>query len=63
MPKQIVYLVVNTYDYETPTPVLLYDNRDAAERHAAHLNKYFEYDEDEIVFKVREGGVLSEINP
>ena len=61
MSKQTVYLVVNMYDPETPTPVQLYDNRKAAEQHAAHLNKYFEYDKD--VFKVREGGVLSEFNP
>lgn len=63
MPKQTVYLVVNAYDADSPTPVQLYDNRKAAEQHAAHLNKYFEYDEDEIVFTVWEEPVLSEFQP
>ena len=35
----------------------------AAEKHAAHLNKYFEYDEYEPVFVVWEEAVLSEFNP
>ncbi len=63
MPKQTIYLVFNVYDYDTPDFVRAYDNRDAAEQHAAYLNKYFEYLEDELVFEVREGGVLSEFNP
>ena len=63
MPKQTVYLVVNAYDAEAPTPVQLYDNRAAAERHAAHLNAHLGSDEDEPVFEVWEEAVLSEFNP
>ena len=61
MSEQTIYVVVNTYDLETSTPVQIYDNRKAAEQHATHLNQDFEYDKD--VFKVREWGVLSEFNP
>ena len=61
MTKQTVYLVVNMYDPETPTPVQLYDNRKASEQHATHLNKYFEYDKD--VFKVWEWSVRSDFQP
>ena len=63
MPKQTVYVVVNKYGHATPTPVQRYDNRAAAEKHAAHLNKHFEYDEDEPIFAVWEETVLSEFNP
>ena len=64
MPEQIIYLVVNTYDYEQqPSIVQRYDNRNAAEQHAAHLNKHCGRDEDEPVFEVWEETVLSEFNP
>ena len=63
MPKQTVYLVVNEYDAESPAPVRLYDNRAAAEQHAAHLNNHLGSDEDEPVFEVWEEAVLSEFNP
>ena len=63
MTKQPVYPVVNAYDAEAPTPVQLYDNRDAAEQLAAHLNAHLGSDEDEPVFEVWEEVVLSEFNP
>ena len=63
MPKQTIYTVVNKYGHAAPTPVQRYDNRAAAEKHAAHLNKYFEHDEDEPVFVVWEEAMLSEFNP
>jgi hypothetical protein len=63
MPKQTAYLVVNAYDAESPTPVRLYDNRDAAERHAAHLNRHLGADEDDLDFEVWEEPVLSEFQP
>ena len=63
MTKHLIYLVVNTYDCEDPAFVQLYDNRNAAEQHAAHLNKHLGCDEDEPVFEVWEEGVLSEFNP
>ena len=62
MSKQIIYLVVNTYDPETPTPVQQYNNRAAAEQHAAHLNKHHGGDEYGPVFTVWEWDVLSEFN-
>ena len=58
MPKQTVYLVLNVYYGEDP----IYDNRAAAEQHAAHLNKHLGSDEDEPVFSVWEADVLSEFN-
>ena len=63
MPKQTIYLVLNIYDGEDPTPVQVYDNRAAADQHAAHLNKHLGSDEDEPVFEVWEEAVLSEFNP
>ena len=63
MTEQIIYLVLNIYDGEDPTPVQLYDNLAAAEQHAAHLNKHLGRDEDEPVFEVWEADVLSEFNP
>ena len=63
MPKQTAYLVINAYDAEAPTPVRLYDNRAAADQHAAHLNAHLGSDEDEPVFEVWEEAVLSEFNP
>ena len=63
MPKQTIYRVVNVYDYDTPDFVQMYDNRAAAEQHAAHLNKHLGSDEDEPVFAVWEETVLSEFNP
>ena len=63
MPKQTVYLVVNVYDYEEPATIQLYDNRAAAEQHAAHLNKHLGSDEDGLVFDVWEEAVLSEFQP
>ena len=65
MPKQAVYVVVNVYDYEEPATIQLYDNRDAAEQHAANLNAHLgsDEDEDEPVFAVWEEVVLSEFNP
>jgi len=62
MPKQTIYLVLNIYDGEDPTPVQVYDNRAAAEKHAAHLNNHLGSDEDEPVFAVWEWDVLSEFN-
>ena len=62
MSKQTVYLVLNIYDDEDPTPVQLYNNRAAAEQHAAHFNKHLGGDEDEPVFTVWEWDVLSEFN-
>ena len=56
MPKQTVYLVLNVYYGEDP----IYDNRAAAEQHAAHLNKHLGYGEDEPVFVVWEEVVRSE---
>ena len=63
MPKQAVYIVVNVYDYEEPATIQIYDNRAAADQHAAHLNKHRGPDEDGPGFEVWEGGVLSEFNP
>ena len=63
MPKQAVYVVVNVYDYEEPATIQIYDNRAAADQHAAHLNKHLGSDEDEPVFEVWEEAVLSEFNP
>ena len=63
MSKQTVYLVVNVYDYEEPATIQLYDNRAAAEQHAAHLNKHLGADEDEPVFEVWEESVRSEFQP
>ena len=63
MPKQTAYAVVNVYDYEEPATIQLYDNRAAAERHAAHLNKHLGADEDEPVFEVWEESVRSEFQP
>ena len=63
MPKQSVYIVVNVYDYEEPATIQIYDNRAAADQHAAHLNKHLGSDEDEPVFEVWEEAVLSEFNP
>ena len=63
MPKQIVYHVVNVYDYEEPATIQLYDNLDAANQHATHLNKHLGSDEDETVFEVWEEDVLSEFKP
>ena len=64
MPEQTLYIVINKYGHEIPTPVQFYDNRTAAEQHAAHLNKHLEYDdEDEPGFEVWEEAVLSEFNP
>ena len=63
MSKQTIYIVVNIYDCEDPAFVRLYDNRAAADQHAAHLNKHLGSDEDEPVFAVWEEAVLSEFNP
>lgn len=63
MSEQTIYLVVNIYDSEDPTPVQLYDNRAAAEQHAAQLNKHLGSDEDEPVFEVWEDAVLSDFQP
>ena len=63
MPKQTIYRVVNVYDYDTPDFVQMYDNRAAAEQHAAHLNKHRGADEAGLVFAVWEAAVLSEFNP
>ena len=63
MTEQTIYSVVNMYDCEDPTIVQRYDNRNAAEQHAAHLNKHLGRDEDEPVFEVWEEAVLSEFNP
>ena len=63
MPKQTVYLVVNAYYAEAPTPVQLYDNRAAADQHAAQLNKHLGSDEDEPVFEVWDWAVRSEFKP
>lgn len=63
MSKQTVYLVVNAYDAESPTPVRLYDNRDAAERHAAHLNMHLGAGADVPAFTVWERTMLSEFHP
>ena len=63
MPKQTIYTVVNKYGHAEPTPVQRYDNRAAAEKHAAHLNKHRGSDEGELVFVVWEKAVLSEFNP
>ncbi len=64
MPKQTVYIVVNLYDYDYDNLVFvqLYDNRAAADQHAAHLNKRLGADEDEPVFAVWKWDVLSEFN-
>ena len=62
MPEQTIYIVVNVYDYDTPAFVQIYDNRAAAEQHAAHLNNHLGSDEDEPVFEVWEEAVLSEFN-
>lgn len=63
MPKQTVHLVVNAYDAESPIPVQLYDNRAAAERHAAHFNRHLGAGADVPAFAVWEWDVLSEFNP
>lgn len=63
MTKQTAYLVVNMYDYDAPVFVRIYDNRAAADQHAAHLNAHLGSDEDEPVFEVWEAAVLSEFNP
>ena len=63
MTKQIIYIVVNMYDSEDPAFVQLYDNRAAAEQHAALLNKPLGRYEDDPVFVVWEDTVLSEFNP
>ena len=63
MTQQTIYIVVKIYDYEDPAPVRLYDNRAAADQHAAHLNAHLGSDEDEPVFEVWEEAVLSEFNP
>ena len=63
MTQQTIYLVVNVYDYDTPGFVQRYDNRAAAEQHAAHLNKHRGSDEDAPVFSVWEWDVLSEFKP
>lgn len=63
MPKQTIYAVVNVYYYEEPATIQLYDNRAAAEKHAAHLNKHRGSDEGELVFVVWERTVLSEFHP
>lgn len=63
MPKQAVYVVVNVYEYEEPATIQIYDNRAAADQHAAHLNAHLGSDEDEPVFEVWEEAVLSEFNP
>ena len=60
MPKQTVYLVVKAYD---AAPMQLYDNRAAAEQHAAYFNMYLRSDEDEPVFEVWEAAMLSEFQP
>ena len=63
MTEQIIYLVVNMYDCEQPSIVQRYDNQNAAEQHAAHLNEHLGRDEDEPVFEVWEADVLSKFNP
>ena len=63
MTKQTVYIVANLYDYDSPVVVQRYDNRAAAEQHAAHLNKHRGSDEYGPVFAVWEEAVLSEFNP
>ena len=63
MPEQTIYLVVNVYYCEGPTTVRVYDNRNAAEQHAAHLNKHLGCDEDEPVVEVWEEAMFSEFNP
>ena len=63
MPKQTIYIVSNVYDYDAPDFVWAYDNRAAADQHAAHLNNHLGSDEDEPVFEVWEEAVLSEFNP
>ena len=63
MPEQTAYLVVNAYDAESPTPVQLYDNRAAAERHAAHFNRHLGAGADVPAFTVWERTVRSEFQP
>ena len=67
MPKQTAYLVVNRYDFDYPIYMGMYDNRTAAEQHAAHLNGNLNSpiggDEDDLIFEVWEEAVLSKFNP
>ena len=63
MTEQTIYSVVNMYDYEEPATIQIYDNRNAAEQHAAHLNRHLGSDEDEPVFGVWEDTVLSDFQP
>lgn len=67
MPKQTVYAVVNNYDYDAPVFMQIYDNRAAAEQHAARLNGNLNSpiggDEDDLIFEVWELAMLSEFNP
>ena len=67
MTKQPVYLVVNRYDFDYPIYMGMYDNRTAAEQHAAHLNGNLNGpiggDEDDLIFEVLEGAVLSDFQP
>ena len=63
MTQQTVYLVVNIYDGAAPTPVQLYDNRAAADQHAAQLNNLLGSDEDEPVFAVWDWAARSEFKP
>ena len=63
MTEQTVYRVVNVDDYEEPAFVRLYDNRAAADQHAAQLNKLLGSDEDEPVFEVWDWAVRSEFKP
>ena len=60
MTQQTAYLVVKSYD---AAPMQLYDNRAAAEQHAAYFNMYLRSDEDESAFEVWEVTMLSEFQP
>ena len=63
MTQPTIYIVANVYDHEDPAFVRLYDNRAAADQHAAHLNKLLGRNADAPVFEVWECEVLSEFKP